>query len=594
MQGKIAAFVLALLGFVFAAGAASAACVLQQLAELPVTMEGLRPVISAKIDGADVRLFVDTGSFFSMLSPAAAARLGLHPRPLPFGFTVGGVTGSSTPAVATAKDFSFLGYPMHNVDFLVAEHGMGEDGLVGQNLLNVADVEFDFGDGVIRLMRPKGCGNAELAYWAGPTQSISVLPIEPIEPPEGKIRGDAMLNGKRIRVVFDTGAYQSMLSLRAARAAGIKMNDPGVVSAGVISGVGRRLLKSWIVPVASFSIDGEVIKNTRLRVADVDLQDVDMLLGSDFFLSHRIYVSKSQRKIYFTYNGGPVFDLNGTPGAAAAKAPPPAASASAEPAADEPKDAAGFGRRAAAWIARREYDQAIADDTRAIALEPTGAAHFYDRGIAHVLNRQPVLAMDDFDLALKLKPDDAPALMMRGRLRMAGKDQAGARADFEAALKLDPAMRLQVAAAYVRAGLFEDAVADYDQWIASHPSDEDLAGPLNGRCWARALWDRDLDKALADCNRSLGLFPGSPSALESRGLVRLRLGDNDRALADFNAALKLTPKSAWATYGRGVAELRKGQKDAGAADIAAATSLSPHLPDQAKGYGLAPPSQAPN
>ncbi len=34
-----------------------------------------------------------------------------------------------------------------------------------------------------------------------------------------------------------------------------------------------------------------------------------MILGADFFLSHHILVASSQRKLYFTYNGGPVFDL---------------------------------------------------------------------------------------------------------------------------------------------------------------------------------------------------------------------------------------------------------------------------------------------
>jgi hypothetical protein len=41
--------------------------------------------------------------------------------------------------------------------------------------------------------------------------------------------------------------------------------------------------------------------------------DVDMLIGADFFLSHRIYVANSQRKLYFTYNGGPVFNLTAEP-----------------------------------------------------------------------------------------------------------------------------------------------------------------------------------------------------------------------------------------------------------------------------------------
>jgi hypothetical protein len=32
-----------------------------------------------------------------------------------------------------------------------------------------------------------------------------------------------------------------------------------------------------------------------------------MLLGADFLRAHRVLVSHSQRKIYFTYLGGPMF-----------------------------------------------------------------------------------------------------------------------------------------------------------------------------------------------------------------------------------------------------------------------------------------------
>jgi hypothetical protein len=33
-----------------------------------------------------------------------------------------------------------------------------------------------------------------------------------------------------------------------------------------------------------------------------------MLLGADFFRSHRVYVAKSQGKVYVSYVGGPVFE----------------------------------------------------------------------------------------------------------------------------------------------------------------------------------------------------------------------------------------------------------------------------------------------
>ena len=78
-------------------------------------------------------------------------------------------------------------------------------------------------------------------------------------------------------------------------------------------GIGRRMIPSWLAPVASFKIGDEEVRNTRLRIAAMSLPNTDMLLGADFFLSHRVYVANSQHRIYFTYNGGPVFNLASTP-----------------------------------------------------------------------------------------------------------------------------------------------------------------------------------------------------------------------------------------------------------------------------------------
>ena len=39
-----------------------------------------------------------------------------------------------------------------------------------------------------------------------------------------------------------------------------------------------------------------------------------MLLGLDFIRAHRVLVAHSQRKLYFTYNGGPVFEARPRPG----------------------------------------------------------------------------------------------------------------------------------------------------------------------------------------------------------------------------------------------------------------------------------------
>ncbi len=196
--------------------------------------------------------------------------------------------------------------------------------------------------------------------------------------------------------------------------------------------------------------------------------------------------------------------------------------------------------------------------------------------------------MLDFDQAIKLKPDNPDALMMRGRLRLGSGDEAGAKADFDAALKLDPSLRPLVGDAYVNAGLYEAAIPEFDQWIAANPRDDRLAKALNERCWARALWGHDLDKALEDCNAALKLTPHTSNVLDSRGLVRLRLGQLDASIADYDESLKLQPKNAWSLYGRGVAEQRAGRKDQADADLKASAAIAPDLAAYAAKRGVAP------
>jgi tetratricopeptide (TPR) repeat protein len=147
-----------------------------------------------------------------------------------------------------------------------------------------------------------------------------------------------------------------------------------------------------------------------------------------------------------------------------------------------------------------------------------------------------------------------------------------------------------VAGLYATAGQFDRALASYDSWIAANPHDDKLPVALNGRCWTRALANRELDKALADCEAALKRGPRTAGGLDSRGLVHLRRGELDLAIADYDAAIRLQPKEAWSLYGRGLAKLAKGDKPGGEADVAAAAALAPNLPVAAKQYGLVAPT----
>ena len=138
--------------------AADKPCKVGVIAELPVTMTGTRPMISAKINGEDARFMIDSGAFFSLISTPAAAQYKLDTQPAPFNMILEGIGGSSRAQVTTVKVFTLAGVPIKKVQFLVGGSSLGDGaiGLLGQNVLRLADVEYDLANGSIRLMKPEG------------------------------------------------------------------------------------------------------------------------------------------------------------------------------------------------------------------------------------------------------------------------------------------------------------------------------------------------------------------------------------------------------------------------------------------------------
>ena len=580
----------------FGQRALAAGCTLS-FVDLPVTMSGQRATIPVKINGAPAVLQVDSGDFYSFIAAPSAAALHLPLRAAPETMDViRGVGGDAEIYKTTINALTIGGSVLPQLDFIVGGGGLGDgvDGLLGQNILARGDVEYDLGHGVMRLAHPTGCGDKMLAYW-DKTDPYSVLNIGAISQDADLTTSSVMVNGITMRAMFDTGASTSFLTLAAAKRAGIDPHDPGVVPAGASGGIGRKRVNTWIAPVKSFKIGDEEIRNTHIRIGDSTALNRDMLIGADFFLSHHVYVANSQRKLYFTYNGGPVFNLTvDTPSGSRTGQTSEAAGEASGPAEDgspEPTDAAGFSRRGAAYLSRRDLPHAIADLTRAIALAPAEPNYPYQRALAYLENRQTDLAAADLDHAIALKPDYLSALATRARLHLARKEKSLALADLDAADRAaaKPAnVRLQLANLYLQAENPARAVNQLDLWIGSHADDSQKAEALGARCWAKGLAGADLKGALADCNQSLELAPKSAGVLDSRGLARLRLGELDKSIADYDAALSLNPKVAWSLYGRGLAKLKKGEKNEGDADIAAAVALKPRLPDEAKGYGIAP------
>ena len=574
------------------ASAANAAskCSVKMIAELPVTMSGLRPLVHVKINDRDATFIADSGAWFSMISPGSAAEYDLVLEPLPRGFFLQGVGGSVAPMLTTVKKFTIVGVPIPRVQFLVGGSEFGSVGLLGQNVLALADTEFDLAHGVIRLMRNDGCSKVDMAYWAPAGAAYSELTTEVRQDLRPHIIAPVYINGVKLRALFDTGASTSFISLSAAARFGLKPNSPGVVAAGDSRGIGRRMVATWLGPVQSIKIGDEEIQNTRIRFGGT-LEDVDMLLGADFFLSHRIYWSNKLRKMFFTFNGGHVFDLRYLHEDGDDEDSPPVAIAEQADAGPTPADGAGFSRRGAARASRGDLSGALADFDQAVKLDPSNIEFLRQRAELHARMRAPNKALEDLDRLIAAKSDDVDARLMRAGLRRSQDHKADVRGDVDAAAAAASRTsdrRLIIASIYADLGAYPQSIAQYDLWIAAHPDDSRRPMALNGRCWARALSGVDLALALKDCNAALSARPHTPSFLDSRGLVRVRMGDYAKAIADYDEVLAADDKIAWSFYGRGIAKLRLGQKEAGEADVKKAKELESELPEKAKKLGIAP------
>jgi hypothetical protein len=242
-----------------------------------------------------------------------------------------GIGGEAHLRAANIAEFQFDSrYTAKNVRMLVVdERGTRKSkavGLIGQDFLSNWDVEVDLAHGKIRLLKPFNCHGDEIVYWS---PAYSKVRMEPDLSRSHHTVVQAYLNGKAIDAYLDTGADVSIVTLAAAGRAGVRPTSHNVSQAGASYGIGNYNVAIWTAAFDSFSVGGETIKPAKIEMGEMfkkatyettgsflpqHLEGLpNMLLGADFFLAHRVLISNQQQVVYFTYNGGPVFDTSQPP-----------------------------------------------------------------------------------------------------------------------------------------------------------------------------------------------------------------------------------------------------------------------------------------
>lgn len=298
-------------------GPARAACQLLLVAEMPATMHGDEPLVDVTLNGRPFRFLVDTDNAWSFLAPAAVQQLGLKPAA---GAEVTSADRRSLWVMSRARvrEFRLGNLVARDADILVADQLKSKDfaGVLGRDfLLNRYDLELDLAHHVIRLFEPKDCHGDEVAYWAKAYSQASIFRTRL------GVSAEATLDGRRVSALLYSGASNSLVSLQAARTAGVTLQSRAVAGAGKNSGgdgtvrtgtfqtlgVGDEIVRNAEVEVSDVKTDREAETGSNIKDDIVELPEI--ILGADFLEAHHVYIALSQGKMYFTYNGGPIFDV---------------------------------------------------------------------------------------------------------------------------------------------------------------------------------------------------------------------------------------------------------------------------------------------
>jgi predicted aspartyl protease len=310
------------LGIAAASTTAAAKCTMAQLAEWPVKLEGSHLLVEGSINGQKIGVMLDTGSS-TLILRSAADRLGLT-RHEARGYRAFGIGGETHVEVANIAEFTVGQLSRKNWRVMVAgerDFGKSIDFILGEDFFDQLDLEIDLPHHAVRLFQAEDCEGVALAYWA--SQGAGQVELQPYYNAGQRIIVPVKVNGQPMQAMVDSGAFSSVLDKPVAERLGIKQDSPGARLLGTGGGLGGKTVESWIGPLQSFTIGDETISDTVVRFADLwkdatyvppgsrllkRLEDTPaLLLGADFLRAHRVLVAHSQRKMYFTYEGGPVF-----------------------------------------------------------------------------------------------------------------------------------------------------------------------------------------------------------------------------------------------------------------------------------------------
>ncbi len=299
---------------------AQAGCTLGAVAVLPIRMQHGSIVIATDINNQQANFALDTGAFATVLTPAAAARLGVRMAELDSeSYGVGGVQHiyRGTAKHMRIGNMNADGMVLGGEDMLMTSAESGLDGLFGMNMMAAYDIDLDLaGQNVILFEADGSCRKPTVAL-AQPLYDVPLVTITH----DRQADVDLTINGKTVRAVVDSGAGRSSMFRNTASRLGVDLSGLRAPGHHEGYGIGPRPVATMTHVFETVSIGNLTIHNMPIEVIDqanlgIDrvhtgsrLEDTSdgetggegMLLGVDFMQKVHVWISHSSHRLIMQY-----------------------------------------------------------------------------------------------------------------------------------------------------------------------------------------------------------------------------------------------------------------------------------------------------
>ena len=274
-------------------------CGLRLVAEVPLRDTDGFLSVEAAVGGAPASMLVDTGSDAGLLS-AAAARTGRLPVERRRMAVVSGTGGGSLRIPVATASLGLGGLLVRNVAFplgalpALPRIAPPVQGLIGGDLLSGFEVEFDVAGGVLRLYQASGLSSLcrDLPPWSGVFDTVALTRAG------DRMVVPAVLDGRPIEALLDSGARSRIVARRAALAAGVDAAVLDGEAGGLTSGIdGHEVVYHWH-RFRRLQIGEEIAPGPMLTVTPLE-GPFEMLLGADWFERHLVWVSYGTGRLFF-------------------------------------------------------------------------------------------------------------------------------------------------------------------------------------------------------------------------------------------------------------------------------------------------------